>query len=215
MGALLCLQELRELVGLEAAYVRKEAVRVECQLYELDNGVFERCPPKDESRRTVAVPGWLTGLLQDQIARTRPAPCACHGKRYVFSGHRAANHAAQRPGPKLIDVARAAGVSIGTASAVLNQRASVADVTRRRVEQAIADLGYVRGAAGGELAPHWRRNGFATWLFHPAVSGWYPAKAPLASRPVPLLAEPWPGSRSGAAMLRGVLSAAGRRSHRV
>ncbi|HTJ35823.1 MAG TPA: tyrosine-type recombinase/integrase [Dactylosporangium sp.] len=37
------------------------------------------------------------------------------------------------------------------------------------------------------------RNGFATWLFHPAASGWYPPKAPHVSRPVPLLAKPWPG----------------------
>jgi integrase len=27
----------------------------------------------------------------------------------------------------------------------------------------------------------------------PAATGWYPRKAPLAPRPVPLLADPWPG----------------------
>ena len=43
------------------------------------------------------------------------------------------------------------------------------------------------------MAAHWRRNGFATWLFQPAVTGWYPKKAPQATRPVPVLAEPWPG----------------------
>lgn len=43
-------------------------------------------------------------------------------------------------------------------------------------------------------AAHWRRNGFATWLFTPAASGWYPKKAPQAARPVPVLAEPWPGA---------------------
>ena len=45
----------------------------------------------------------------------------------------------------------------------------------------------------GEPAAHWRRNGFSTWLFQPAVTGWYPRKAPQDARPVPVLAEPWPG----------------------
>jgi integrase len=62
-----------------------------------------------------------------------------------------------------------------------------------KVTAAVADLGYVRGASFGELAPHWRRNGFATWVFHPAASGWYPSKAPQPARPVPVLADPWPG----------------------
>jgi hypothetical protein len=30
-----------------------------------------------------------------------------------------------------------------------------------------------RAAPAGVLAPHWRRNGFATWLFQPAASGRY------------------------------------------
>lgn len=38
-----------------------------------------------------------------------------------------------------------------------------------------------------------RRSGFATWLFRPAATGWYPEKAPQPARPVPVLAEPWPG----------------------
>jgi hypothetical protein len=62
--------------GPAAVYVRDKAIRVEWQLYELDNGVFERCPPKDESRRTVAVPGWRAELLRNHVAGTRPAPCA-------------------------------------------------------------------------------------------------------------------------------------------
>ncbi|HEY9415461.1 MAG TPA: hypothetical protein VIQ30_11930, partial [Pseudonocardia sp.] len=48
-----------ELVGLETEYVRPGSVRVEWQLYELDNGVFHRCPPKDASHRTIDVPDWL------------------------------------------------------------------------------------------------------------------------------------------------------------
>ncbi|GGM44002.1 hypothetical protein GCM10007977_052000 [Dactylosporangium sucinum] len=76
---------------------------------------------------------------------------------------------------------------------MLNGHGTAADATRARLEDAIADLGYVRGVVGGVLAPHWRRNGFATWLFRPAATGWYPGKAPHAPWPAPLLAEPWPG----------------------
>jgi hypothetical protein len=38
-----------ELVGLETEFVRRGSIRVEWQLYELDTGVFLRCPPKDDS----------------------------------------------------------------------------------------------------------------------------------------------------------------------
>ncbi|BAG20192.1 hypothetical protein SGR_3363 [Streptomyces griseus subsp. griseus NBRC 13350] len=78
-------------------------------------------------------------------------------------------------------------------SNVLNHPDRVADATRTRVERAVNDLGFVRGGVVAEHAAHWRRNGFGTWLFTPAVSGWYPKKAPQEARPVPLLGEPWPG----------------------
>ncbi len=131
--------------------------------------------------------------MSDHIARTQRKPCACHGQRYVFRGHGPANPAAWQPGPKLVDVARRAGVSTGTVSAVLNRPDSIPEPTRVKVELAIADLGYVRGAAASELAAHWRRNSFATWLFQPAATGCYPRKAPQPARPVPVVAEPWPG----------------------
>ncbi|MEU3772016.1 LacI family DNA-binding transcriptional regulator [Streptomyces sp. NPDC032472] len=182
-----------EVVGLETEFIRPAAVRVEHQLYELDSGELHRCPPKDDSYRTIDSPGWLSNLLAGQIARAGERPCECHGRRYLFSGHAAANGAARRPGAKLADVARAAGVSTGTVSNVLNRPGSVAEATRAVVEKAMADLGYVRAWASGENAAHWRRNGFATWLFHPAVTGWYPKKSPQEARPVPLIAEPWPG----------------------
>jgi integrase len=51
----------------------------------------------------------------------------------------------------------------------------------------------MRGGAFGELAAHWRRTNFATWLFQPAVTGWYPRKGHLLVRPVPVLCDPWPG----------------------
>ncbi|SMD24188.1 LacI family DNA-binding transcriptional regulator [Lentzea albidocapillata] len=182
-----------EIVGLETEYRRLRSIRVEWQLYELDSSELHRCPPKDDSYRDIDTPAFLSRLLSDHIARTGPTPCTCHGRTYVFKGLGAANGAARRPGAKLVDVARRAGVSTGTVSNVLNHPDRVAEETLRQVRSAIAELGFVRGAAAGETAPHWRRNGFATWLFQPAATGWYPKKAPHDAHPVPVLAEPWPG----------------------
>lgn len=47
-----------------------------------------------------------------------------------------------------------------------------------------------RGQRGGA---HWRRSGFGDWVFEPAVSGWFPKRAPQPRRPVPIFPEPWPG----------------------
>lgn len=44
--------------------------------------------------------------------------------------------------PKIQDVARLAGVSLGTVSAVLNDKSVVKEETRRHVQEAIAKLGY-------------------------------------------------------------------------
>jgi LacI family transcriptional regulator len=49
------------------------------------------------------------------------------------------------------DVALAAGVSVSTVANVLSRPRVVADGTRRRVEQAIADVGYVPGGAARPL----------------------------------------------------------------
>ncbi|MFE9905939.1 LacI family DNA-binding transcriptional regulator [Streptomyces achromogenes] len=181
-----------EIVGLETQYARPGAIRVEHQLYELDSGELVRCPPKDDSYRTIDAMDWLSALVADHIARTKPAPCPCHGRTYVFRGQGAARTGGHQ-GAKLVDVARLAGVSTGTVSNVLNRPDRVAEATRVRVEQAIADLGFVRGGTVSGHAAHWRRNGFGTWLFTPAASGWYPKKAPQEARPVPILGEPWPG----------------------
>ena len=184
-----------ELVGLETDYVRRDALRVEWQLYELDNGVLHRCPPKDDSHRTIDLPRQLSELLSAHVARLAPRPCTCHGLRYVFTGHGDSNSALRRPGAKLVDVARHADVSTGTVSNVLNRPEAVAERTRLKVLAAAAELGYVRGgiAEGRERAPHWRRTGFSTWLFQPAATGWYPKKAPHEAHPVPVVADPWPG----------------------
>jgi integrase len=95
-------------------------------------------------------------------------------------------------GVKVADVARRAGVSVGTVSSVLNRPGRVPESTLEKVETAIADLGYVRGAPAGGLAAHWRRNNFAARLFHPATTGRYPKKS-SGGDPVPILAPPWPG----------------------
>ncbi|CAM5505011.1 LacI family DNA-binding transcriptional regulator [Streptomyces narbonensis] len=181
-----------EMVGLETEFARPGAFRVEWQLYELDTGELVRVPPKDDSYRTIDSMDWLSALVANHVARTKPMPCPCHGKTYVYRGLGVARTGGHQ-GAKLVDVARRAGVSTGTVSNVLNHPDRVAEATRAKVEQAIADLSFVRGGTVTEYAAHWRRNGFATWLFTPAVSGWYPKKAPQEARPVPLLGEPWPG----------------------
>jgi DNA-binding LacI/PurR family transcriptional regulator len=56
-------------------------------------------------------------------------------------------HSSTAVPPTLADVARAAGVSSATASRVLTGSARVKPQTRRRVEQAMSSLGYVRNRA--------------------------------------------------------------------
>ena len=46
--------------------------------------------------------------------------------------------------------------------------------------------------ASKPVVPHWRRNGFTTWLFQPAATGWYPNKATASARPVPGVATHGP-----------------------
>lgn len=179
-------------MGLQTEFVRPNAFRVEWQLYELDTGELVRCPPKDDSYRDIDSMDWLSALVFNHIARTKPASCPCHGRTYVFRGQGAARTGGHQ-GARLVGVARRAEVSTGTVSNVLNYPDRVREDTRVRVELAIAEFGFVRGGAPSEHAAHWRRNGFATWLFTPASSGWYPKKAPQEARPVPILGEPWPG----------------------
>jgi DNA-binding LacI/PurR family transcriptional regulator len=95
----------------------------------------------------------------------------------------------------LSDVARLAEVSPATVSATSNHLQVVREETRDRIAAAVADLGYVRGGSRGELASHWRRTNFATWLFQPAATGWYQSKGHLAVRPVPVLGDLLDASR--------------------
>ncbi|MEV4133506.1 hypothetical protein AB0J72_15210 [Dactylosporangium sp. NPDC049742] len=54
-------------------------------------------------------------------------------------------------------------------------------------------MGYARAVEPAMTAAHHRRSGFATWVFQPAATGRFPAKAPRPARPVPILSDPWPG----------------------
>ena len=53
--------------------------------------------------------------------------------------------------PRIGDVARHAGVSVGTVSNVLNRPDLVADATLRRIEEAIDSLNYVRNESARQL----------------------------------------------------------------
>ncbi|WP_037573564.1 LacI family DNA-binding transcriptional regulator [Phaeacidiphilus oryzae] len=183
-----------EVVGLEPFYTRREAVRIEWQLYELDSGKLHRCPPKEDSYRDIDLPEWLAELLAGHIARTQPKPCACHRQAYAFRGLGTPKGPGAAAGPRVADVARLAGVSAGTVSNLLNRPEQVSERSRAKVAQAMEELGYLPGGPPAASAAHWRRSGFAQQVFQPAATGWFPRKAPREACPVPLRAEPWPGT---------------------
>ncbi|MGQ7843536.1 LacI family DNA-binding transcriptional regulator [Granulosicoccus sp. 3-233] len=54
--------------------------------------------------------------------------------------------------PTLSDVARTAGVSYATADRVINERGNVAQKSVRKVQEAMAELGYVRNVAAANLS---------------------------------------------------------------
>lgn len=72
--------------------------------------------------------------------------------------------------------------------------ALVSDHVTRTSPRACECHGQTYVFSGRNGAAHWSRSGFATWVFQPATSGWFPAKSPQPTRPVPLTAEPWPGT---------------------
>ncbi|MFB9179933.1 LacI family DNA-binding transcriptional regulator [Dactylosporangium sucinum] len=120
----------------------------------------------------------------------------------------------RQDGPRLADVARRAGVSTGTASAVLNGRDSVAAATILRVQEAVADLGYVSGAVDGPTAAHWRGAASARGCSNRRR----PADIRRRRHSRDGRCRCWPirgrGCRSGAITRRAGPSAAGRRSRR-
>jgi len=52
---------------------------------------------------------------------------------------------------KIVDVAKRAGVSVGSVSRVINEHPTVSAATRERVENAVRELGYVPNAIAGSL----------------------------------------------------------------
>lgn len=179
-----------ELVGLEARFVKQDRVRVRWVLRER-GGIFCRKRPKFGKVRWADIPDWLYGLVAAHIERTRPQPCPCHGRTYVFTGLGRAR--AGRKHVTAADVAAKAGVSQATVSASFHRPATVAGPTRTRIGRAADELGYSPLRNAAPRSPHWYRSGFGQWVWHPATSGQYPRRAPYPRRPVPIIAEPWPG----------------------
>ena len=62
--------------------------------------------------------------------------------------------------PTAKDIAEAAGVSLATVDRVLNDRPSVSSRSRKKVQQAIDEMGYVRNLAAVNLAKN--RNIFVS-----------------------------------------------------
>jgi|SRR5579859_298973 len=191
---------LGETVGLESRYVRPRTLRVDWQLHEIGGkdpgtgapgGRLVRCPPKDGSRGTLDQPQFLARLLAEHIMRTRPEPCPCHGKTYVFRGMGIPR--GPRGSMSMRELAALAGVSETVVATVLGKPGRVSEQTRRHVEAVIAACGYRREAGTDRPAWHWRRSAFEE-LFTAAASGWLPARAPLPRRPVPVAGD-WPGMR--------------------
>jgi len=179
-----------ELVGLECRYAQPGRIRVRWQLRER-NGRWYRKLPKFGKRRDIDTPMFLDRLIAGHVGRTGPQPCACHGRTYVFCGLGQAR-GARRP-VSIADVARAAGVSQGTASTALNHPERVAAATREKIASAIGETGWTREARASGRSPHWYRSGFGQWVWVPAVSGWYPQRSPMPRRTVPVASAPWPG----------------------
>ncbi len=149
-------------------------------------------PAQGRVPRTIEIPGFLHRLVSEHRDRKRPQACSCHSLRYLFSGNKAANKAPALGTVTLKDVAIKAGVSMGTVSNVLNRPEVVEQNTRNFVIEVIRDLGYARGASHRVTSAHRRRNSFAAWVFRPAVTGCYPAKAPAKTTMMDQLRTPKP-----------------------
>jgi integrase len=189
-----------EVVGLEHRYVRPSSLRIEWQLYELDGGVFERCPPKDDSMRDLDVPEFLSMLLAEQKRRCPPETCPCHGMRTMF---RSATVRQELRVPRA-RIAELAGVSPATVSRVRIRPEAVSQATTDRVLAAMVDLDVLEETGPQHVLPHWTRDDHRSQVTEPAASGWYPRHgAAEPARPVCIVAgDRWPG-----AVVRGRWSA--------
>jgi hypothetical protein len=81
------------------------------------------------------------------VGRTLWRPCQAGTNQQEAS----AGMSARKASVSMKDVAALAGVSLGTVSNVLNSPGLVAESTRRRVEQAIAALGWIRNESARQL----------------------------------------------------------------
>ncbi|QBI56885.1 LacI family DNA-binding transcriptional regulator [Streptomonospora litoralis] len=214
-----------ELIGLERDRVTATEIDVHWQLYALNDGSMIRKYPKDGSLRKIAIPPHVALLLHHQMRKTTAVdpltapmcPCVKHSAPdfrqqyghpagvHVFRGS-AGGRTRLDSGTTLADVASTAGVSTTTVSNVINRPDKVRGSTRARVEQVMEELGCDTAADASGCAPHLRRNGFRTWIFHPAATGWYPEKKPNPAHPVPIV----PGGLTGTpARGRGAAKRAG------
>ncbi|GAA1015811.1 integrase [Acrocarpospora pleiomorpha] len=74
-----------ELVGLERGFLKLSAVRIDWQLVE-DKGRFYRLPPKDDSRRTVDIPPFLSSLFSWWVQQRPGQRCECTGGEAADGG---------------------------------------------------------------------------------------------------------------------------------
>ncbi|PRX90703.1 LacI family DNA-binding transcriptional regulator [Allonocardiopsis opalescens] len=191
-----------ELIGLERQYVRLSQIRVEWQLYQLNSGAIIRTPPKDGSRRSLDIPPFLSDLLSRQ-RQANPGPatqsreiCACVKDMEPGEfGHPVDVHLFRGPAvsrPRLgavpmSEVARIAGVSATTVSNVFNRPDIVKPETVARIRQIMKEVGFTGQQTQQTHSPHWRRDGFRTWVMTPATEGRYPAKGKHPAHPVPVM----------------------------
>lgn len=182
---------LGEGIGLEARYATAGIIRVEWQLSQVGPSLI-RAIPKDGSRGDVTVPPFLSELLSWQAGHRPPAPCACHGLAYLFTGPGARKRSGQG-GVTVRDVAGLAGVDPETAWAALADDARLPQAVRARVRAAVKETGWLAGAAPLDPDWHWRHSAFER-LFAAAASGWWPRSGQRSPEHPVWLAGEWPGA---------------------
>lgn len=106
--------------------------------------------------------------------------------------------------PTIRDVALAAGVSVSTISKVMNERDGIADETRRRVRDVVAELGYVsRVGAQGLRAARTGVIGVLVSDFEPYATEVLKGVAQAATRQPPLEIMAWSGTLGDAPLATG------------
>jgi hypothetical protein len=182
---------LGEGIGLERQYASREAVDVQWQLSEVRGQLF-RGIPKFGSRGTVIIPPFLGDLLMHQADAAPAVECPCHAGQYLFRGTTRRGRD-PKPGVTIWDVAAAAAVTPVIVNRVLDEPEKVTAPVRRRVGDAIRQLGWQPGSAPADGRWHWRRWAYEE-LFTAAASGRWAIREKTGHDPV-LAAGEWPGIR--------------------